>query len=316
MHSMLKVTPLVSLSGINLEEKSFDSAGPCSKCSCVLPALAQCAPEYFTKGFVTCQNCGAEVNVWEVASNYAAVLPGPWGLTSLGAAQSRFAITMETDKFTEVQLTDHGVPEDAKVLNITYNSEWQEIGSVFPQETHGNTPMRRFVGTTLRLIGRPLGEGVVPRKGGVNISVIWVRSEDSLAWPYIVSALESFGERDYSPALMFAQSAVEISIMPIVAQRFKRHAANDSVRKFMSGELSFGHAFNIVLPYFCGELGLPKLPDDVRGGVNRLRKMRNQIVHEGIRSASINHQEAAAAIAAAAVGFEYMRFVAPELSKD
>jgi hypothetical protein len=220
---------------------------------------------------------------------------------------------MTTDTYREIDLTDHGIPIGAKVLSVNYNSVWQEVGSVFAQEAHGNTPMRRFKGNILRLMCRPLGEGALPREGEIRIRVTWVRSEESLAWPYLVSALESISEKDYSPALVFSQSAVEISMMPVIARRLQRHASAESVKEFVGGKLTYSHACNVVLPYLCGELGLPKMPDSVRGALNKLRKRRNEIIHAGVRSETISYDEAVTGMLAAVFGFEYMRFVGPQL---
>jgi hypothetical protein len=129
-----------------------------------------------------------------------------------------------------------------------------------------------------------------------------------------VSAFESIAEKDYSPAMVFAQSAVEISVMPAIARRLQRHASNDAVSEFVKGNLSYGHALNIVLPYLCGELAIPKMPDSVRGPLNRLRRRRNEIIHSGVRSQEILYDEAVAGITAAVFGFEYMRFAAPLLA--
>lgn len=68
--------------------------------------------------------------------------------------------------------------------------------------------------------------------GSVAISANWIHREKSDAWPYLVSAVESVATQDYSPALVFAQSAVEISPTSFIARRFGRHASHQRVADF------------------------------------------------------------------------------------
>jgi hypothetical protein len=128
-----------------------------------------------------------------------------------------------------------------------------------------------------------------------------------------VSAFEAAAARDYAPTLVFAQSAVEISMMPLIRQKLRRHASGENVTNFMRDSLTYSHALNVVLPYLCGEAGLARLPDDVRGSLNKLRKKRNDIIHEGTKAAAITPADAMEGICAAAFGFEYMGYVAPTL---
>jgi hypothetical protein len=55
------------------------------------------------------------------------------------------------------------------------------------------------------------------------------------------------------------------------------------------------------------------MPDSIRGALNKLRKRRNEIVHAGVRSETISYEEAITGMVAAVFGFEYMRFVEPQL---
>jgi hypothetical protein len=220
---------------------------------------------------------------------------------------------METGKYYEVNLTDYGALADAKLLAVSYSPQGGLHGSVMPLEWHGNTPARRIRGTILRMIAAPLGEGPIPPVGNVAVSVVWIRGGESDAWPYLVSAFEAAAVGDYAPSLVFAQSAVEISMMPVIASRFRRHSSGENVKRFMVDSLSYGHALNVVLPYLCAEVGAPKMPDTIRGALNKLRRTRNLIIHEGVKAASVSHEDAMEGLGAAAFGFEYMRCVQPVL---
>jgi len=220
---------------------------------------------------------------------------------------------MKTGNYYEISLMDHGAPPDAKILSTNYTSQGGDNGAVTSLEWHGNTPRRRVEGTTLRLFAIPLGEGPEPRAGRVAISVVWIRGDESDAWPYLTTAFESAAAREYAPSMVFAQSAVEISMMPVIKQRLWRHAATDRVENFMKDSLTYSHALNVLLPYMSAELGARKMPDEVRGALNKMRKKRNDIIHEGAKVAAVTPEDAMEGLCAAAFGFEYMRYVGPTL---
>ena len=235
-----------------------------------------------------------------------------WALASLGAGKTNIVIPMESGKYHEVDLCKHGVPTDATILARNYTGQ---TGNMTAVEWHANAPPLRFPGTVLRLMGIPLGDGPLPMTGQVGISVVWIRGDESDAWPYLTTAFEAAAAREYAPSLVFAQSAVEISMMPVIKQRLRRHAAADRVENFMKDSLTYSHALNVVLPYMSAEVGAPKMPDDIRGALNKMRKKRNDIIHEGTRAAAIIAEDAMEGLCAAAFGFEYMRFVLPILER-
>jgi hypothetical protein len=308
---------LTVLSTISYDEGTNpnETAGPCSNCTYALPPLSICAPDYFEKGHFLCHACGKAVDVWTAALQFSGSsrMLRP---TSLGASRVDVTVEMTTHTYLEVDLKEHGIPEDAKVLSVVYNSVWNDVGSVYPIEGHGNVPIRKIQGTVLRLFGMPLGEGPIPRKGRVTILVTWVRANDSPAWPYLVTAFESSLVDESAPALVFAQSAVEISMMPVIEVCLKQHVGTNAVREFMRGTLTSDHALNILLPYLCGQSRAPKMPDTVRAALNRLRSKRNKIIHYGVSSESIRAEELTAGLTAAAFGFEFMRYVGPKLMEQ
>lgn len=287
-------------------------AGSCPHCSYVMPRLVDCAPKYFCDGSVNCSQCGKQVDLWQALLNRTAkssIVPA-WALANLGAGQTHIVIPIESGKYHEIDLTKHGVPADAKILTRNYTGQ---TGNITAVEWHANAPPLRFPGTVLRLLGVPFGEGPLPQIGRVAIAVVWIRGNESDAWPYLTTAFEAAAAREYAPSLVFAQSAVEISMMPVIKQKLRRHAAADRVENFMKDSLTYSHALNVVLPYMVAELNAPKMSDDVRGALNKMRKKRNDIIHEGAKVAAVSAEDTMEGLCAAAFGFEYMRYVGPIL---
>jgi len=290
---------------------TLEGAGSCPKCHYVLPRLVDCAPTYFETGHVDCRECQEKVDLWQVALGRATRLSdmSTWALTSLGAGQTSFNMEMETGQIYMVDLTSHRVPADARILSRRYASQGGEQGHVTALEWHPNDPTHRIRGTILPLFAVPLMEGPVPRKGTVGISVAWIRTEDSDAWPYLVTAFEAAAARDYAPSLVFAQSAVEIALMPLIERRFLLHAPQKAVRRFTN----YYRALHVVLPYLCGEVGAAQMPESIREALESLRNRRNHIVHEGAKAAATAPKDAIEGLCAAAFGFEYLRYAAPKI---
>lgn len=287
---------------------TLEGAGSCLKCRYVLPRLVECAPLYFKHGFVSCSNCGEKVDLWEAALDRAAhhSATGAGALISLGAASTTFVMAMETGKYYSVELMKYGVPAEAKVLRRIYTGQ---SGDVTAMEWHGNAPPLRFPGTMLRLVGVPLGEGPLPRVGQVAVNVVWIRREESDEWSYLVTAFDSAAAGEYAPSLVFAQSAVEISMMPLIENRFRLHVAEKKVKRFTN----YSRVLNVVLPYLCGEAGLAQMPTAIHDALDKLRDKRNKIIHDGARAVAITSGDVMEGLCAAAFGFEYMRYVRPAL---
>ena len=55
------------------------------------------------------------------------------------------------------------------------------------------------------------------------------------------------------------------------------------------------------------------MSDSVRGALNKMRKKRNDVIHEGVKIAAVTAEDAMEGLCAAAFGFEYMRYVGPKL---
>lgn len=270
-----------------------EDTGSCANCRYVLPNLVGCAPEYFKTGFVSCGHCGTKVDVWKTASERAVSrFPTSWLLHSLGAAQTSIVMRMETGKYYEIDLQEHHVPMGAKIVSVRCHPQGGEHGFVMPLEWHPNPDLGRFEGTLLRLVAVPFGDGPIPRSGQALININWIRPEDSDAWPYLITAFETAASHEYAPSMVFAQSAVEISMMPVIESKLLVHASADRVERFFTESLTYSHALNVMLPCFCGEAGVPPMPDAIRGALNKLRKTRNAIIHKGQKAAAISPEAA------------------------
>ena len=312
------VGEIVGMDAVGNENVStLTHAGSCPSCHYIFPPIWEAAPNYFERGYVTCGKCQAQADLWSVVLGRALTQPPiPMCLVGLGATETHFTRDIDADKYHEIDLTNLGVPADATVLQVGYTPQGGgKAGTVFPIEWHGNVPQRRIIGNVLRLLGRAAvdGDGTVGSVCPVSIWVVWVHQEKEDSWPYVVGAFEAFIDRHYDRVIVPAQSAVEICLMPLIRELLQQHASVEHVNRFMVDNLTFGNAINIVLPFVCGQAEVPKLPEKIRAALNKLRKIRNAIVHSGTGGNAITAERAAEGLCAAVFGFEYVRYVRPKL---
>jgi hypothetical protein len=215
--------------------------GPCHKCRTWLPPLVDCAPTYFENGFVQCQACGERVDLWQASLDQALRLRdlSDSALISLGARQNWFTLPMETGKHYFVELPQYTIPEDVRILSRRYAPQGGELGAVTAVEWYPNDSTYRFRSSSLSLLAVPLIESQQSYTGQVLVILTWVSSDESDAWPYLATAFESAAARDYAPSIVFAQSAVEISMMPVIKEKFRRYSSAERVKSFMRDSLSY-----------------------------------------------------------------------------
>jgi hypothetical protein len=232
-----------------------------------------------------------------------------------GGYQTCFRRNIEANKYHEIDLATIGIPADATVLQVGYTPQGGEGGGVFPIEVHGNVPQRRVVGNVLRVLGQPMmsSDGTVGTVCPVAIWVLWIHHEQGDGWPYLVGGFEAFIDRHYDRVIVPAQSVVEIALMPIIRELFERHASVRHVKEFMGERLTFGNVVNVLLPFICGQAEVPKLPETIRTSINKLRRLRNAVVHSGTGDNKITSQQAAECLCAAVFGLQYVRYVKPTL---
>jgi hypothetical protein len=222
-------------------------------------------------------------------------------------------LRLMANEVIELDLTKYGISEGATVLTIIYTPQG---GNCFPQERHSNRPLRRFTGTKVYLHGLQMrtadGLPIEEEFSGENIAaqVLWAPLGDSSApWFYLVDAIEALSLGRLSQAIVPAHAAAEISISPVVRSVLLKFSGRDSVDRLLKQEIGFSSILNVVLPLVCAQIGAKPLPEEIRGSLNALRKLRNDFVHEGILPADVNQQQVRQMVCAATFGIEYGKYI-------
>jgi hypothetical protein len=241
-----------------------------------------------------------------------AFVPGAsfFTVSSLGAKDTRFSFELARGETKEIDLSAHGIPDDATLLRLNFNPG----GDCFPLLLHSNSVSVRPLQTKMYVFGRPMDMGFAPGQP-ISALVTWVRADEPTeSWVYLAEALDAMASRRYWHVILPSYVAFEISLMRVLKQGMERQISKDRVRDFMKDGLTSSVALNIILPLLCDLHGAKRLPDAIRGELNRLRDLRNKFVHDGLKKEEVPERAAAELLSAAVFGFEYLRYAGPRLS--
>ncbi len=284
---------------------------PCSHCKHAFPPLAEVAPTFFESGRVVCSHCNRNVDLWKAACALARE-PGAssFTTTSLGAEQTSFLFELARGEHKELDLIAFGVPADATLLQLIFTPQG---GDCFPILKHANSVSVRPLQTKMYVFGMPMDMGEAPGKP-ISALVTWVRpADDTESWIYLAEALDAMASRRYWHVILPGHVAFETSLMRVVKQGMEQRISKERVRDFLKNGLTSSVALNIILPLLCDLSGVKRLSDVIRGELNRLRDLRNQFVHEGLKKEEVSERLAGELLSAAVFGFEYLRYAGPRL---
>jgi hypothetical protein len=292
-----------------MEAHSLSFGAVCLRCRRTQPPLDKVAEAYFGGEQLTCGNpeCGRPIDYCEatldtIGSNGIPTIT----LVSVGAQETFFGIELGPEEIKSVDLTKHGVPADATILGVSFTAL---ASKCFPLLIHGNTAYPFRPGTQFKVYGLPLGSEEAD--GSIEVTVAWAQKDDlSNSWSYLLDAFEAMASRSWRSVILPAYSAFEVSLSPLVLEGLAKHLPSKIVDNF-EGDDSFSSstALNVLLPLLCKEAKIPELPRVIQTELNKLRKLRNRIAHEGVEKTAVNQEGAGAALCAAVFGLEYLRFV-------
>lgn len=230
--------------------------------------------------------------------------------TGLGAKTTVFNILLKPDTQYSMSLADRQIPSAAKILYINYSPQ----GNLSPLEVHGNAPVRHFIPNQITLWPRPIGPP--PHNDTqVTVFVIWLpATENDIAWQNIVEAFEAFSIQRLSSSVLPANVAVESTLTQLLTESYiAKGISRESVEECLGDGATYSHQLNVLLPALVSFIGAPNFPNHIRGKLNRLRKLRNEMAHHGKLLTAVTDSEAAECLCAALFAFYYFRLVREHL---
>lgn len=263
---------------------------------------------------IQCPSCVQHVDWWktalrEISENF--MLNQAFSLVS--ARSTIFPILLRPNQTASYKLTNFGIPPDAKVLYVNYTPQ----GNLFPAELHGNVPTAKTSRQEVYLWPVPPRNGDTPEDTKLNIFVTWVpHSQLDDSWKNMIASFEAYVANDYPSCVVPANVAVESSLSITLSSYLPGFVGKDRTKSFLKDAATYSHQLNVILPLLAGLLNLPSLPEHVRGFLNSLRGLRNDIVHLGATEKPLSKEQCAELLCAALFGFQYVLLLRKKLLSE
>ncbi len=286
---------------------------PCPLCQApIQPVISELFSAYFAKVPVTCSPCGGSIDWWDAlvrAANEHFMLTGAFHL--LGCRTTVLGATLERERAVVVDLVAEGVAPSAEILNINCTAG----GDIRPLLMHSNVAWPAQESKTLSLYGASFGRPG-PDTGSVTISVTWIDvPEEQVAFRALVSASRAFDLGRYDSLVVPANVAVEHSVGLAIAAWLGGFTGKKRVEEFLSNAATYSHQLNVLLPIACHAVGVPTMPDALRGHLNKLRDHRNNVAHRGATKGAVSKETAAELLTAAVFGYHFARLLHGEVAR-
>lgn len=229
----------------------------------------------------------------------------------IGAQTLLFQLLLKNGQRTIYRFSDYGIPQDAKILYVNYTPSG---GGLFPLEVHGNVPTTRFLSNEVVLYPMPFAADKPPEDTEVNVMVSWVpRTASDESWQSLVDAFEAYAHARYSSMVVPANVAVESTLSRVLTGYLERFVSKKHIENFLENAATYGHQLNVLLPVIASLKSLPLLPDHIRGALNKLRDLRNDLAHAGTLKQPLDSHTAAEALCGALFGIYYVRYIEDQL---
>ncbi len=287
----------------------------CPHCAKGLDIGGHLYDAFFVSGGTRCPLCESEFDLWRATLEGLAHPANPYFL--VGAHVTEFSAELRALQPRPVKLVDYGIDADARILD-------RILTTFSPAGTHGlNLAVelmqpwkdKRPMEGGLLLAAVPVGEHP-PDSVGVRVMLVWI--EGSSLGPSrenLLLALRALHLERLDEAIVPSNTAVEASLGPLFEAYFASNASRSNVQAFLT-DAGYAHQLNVVLPTVAVTHRLPKIPEHIRGALNRLRGLRNDLVHRGSTRQRLGAGDVRELVCAAAFGMEYFRFLRDGLSSQ
>lgn len=287
----------------------------CTSCGAPITISPQYVTDYFFGNRVTCSSCSTELDWWEVVlceihDNFML----NQAFMHIGAQSKIFTLPLKPNQRSHYKLSDYGIPEEARVLYVNYSPYTPGGKGYFPIEITGNSPTRKYPRDKVSLWPMPLGDGS-GKDTEVSVYVTWVEHSDlDESWKNLVDAFELYASDQYESSIVPANVAVESTCSIFLAGYLEKVAGKDRVSTFLENGATYSHQLNIVIPLIVELNKLAVLPNHIRGSLNLLRSLRNQMAHRGKPDTQLSKKITSEVLCAALFGFQYIQYVQSALS--
>lgn len=285
---------------------------PCEKCSAPIVVKSIYIEKYFKDEPISCTKCNSAIDWWKtiqhaIKENFML----NQAFSTLEAKTNLIDLHLEPNTRTKIKLSESGIPSDARILYINYTPQG---GGLFPIEIHGNVPHRRIQGEEIWIYPIPISNYDSVSTTKVAVMITWVKhSVDENSLVNITDAFECYSTSQYQDSIVPANVAVESALSRLLSTYISEMVSKKRTEDFLANVATYSSQLNIVLPLIVKLKGLPVLPDSIRGLLNKLRDLRNQIAHNGNVESELTKTDTADVLCAALFGLKYILLIEAEL---
>lgn len=267
--------------------------------------------DYFSSVSINCPDCKKPIDWWDAilsATRQHFMLTGAFSV--LGAITTAFEAPLKREAVTQMDFVSYGVPEDAIILSVNYTGH----GELTPIQCHSNVPRYNPLNKKVTVYGASYGKGLPD--GGVFVAVTWVApGSDEIGLCQLIDAARAYDAARYDSLIVPANVSVESTLASAVYDWLTAFCGKEHAEKFLADAAVYSHQLNVLLPIACCTIGLKLMPDHIRGVLNQLRRLRNDIAHRGVPSTPPSKDTAAEFLTAAVFGFHYAQLFHTEVKR-
>ncbi len=208
-------------------------------------------------------------------------------------------------------IRDKDVPADAQLLRIRHQAALAHGAAIVDLDATDSARQPTFL---VHVLGVRLeGEATDMQ---AQTTVTWAHHDaDDEGRRSLNRALLALADGRLEDVVVPANVAVEVTLTRVLSEHLGRVGiSRERVRDFMTAAATYSHQLNVLLPAVLHERGARRMPDHIRGLLNRLRDLRNDVGHRGESRTALTRDVVGECLAAAVFGFHYVQLAGEVLA--
>ena len=289
---------------------------PC--CNCNAPVIVEKAytENYFNNEPFKCKKCGFNIDWWKIVNR--AIRENfmlNQAFSVLEAKTNIIEVILRPNTQECINLIDNGIPKASRILYVNYTP--QNSGGLFPLEIHGNVPHRRLLTDKIWLYPANLSKKQEVTDTKVSVLITWIEhtvyDKDFIN---LVDAFEAYSNDRLIESIIPANVAVESALAKLLSTIISKYVSGKKTKEFLSNNATYSSQLNVLLPLIINLNNLPILSDNIKGQLNKLRKYRNELAHDGKIENQLSKDDVADLLSTALFGFKYILFIKNKINID
>jgi len=293
----------------------------CDKCSFNIEFDQYKHFAYYFFSKIYCNNCKQIIDLYKIYLNLISrnfLLVD--ALACIGANNTTFVIKIKKHEEFCLEFSKFGIPENAKIFFVSYTPQ----GPIMPVECRFNNPtFYKSYGNKIQIYPKPIFEFYDKHKNEtpdfndeveVCVVVAWIKNDiDDFSFMNLVEAFENYLLFNFEKAIIPANVAVESSLSAFIFNKLSNIVGNSRTEDFLQSAATYSYQLNVLLPVIANYEKFNAIPNEIRGKLNELRSLRNNIAHKGKLPSKITKEKCAELICSALFGYKYIQLISNKI---